>query len=95
MSLCLRAACLSRGVKSASFTGTTIDQCLPTGQRCILHQPNLTAFSEPPTGGQVVRLRPNMRGRLSIPLTGLLTSGLVVPLGTSPHIRKEPESHQR
>ena len=38
----------ARWVKSDSLTGVTTDQCLPTGQRCTLHQPNRSALRDTP-----------------------------------------------
>ena len=65
MSLCFRAARFSRGERSASFTGVTIDQCLPTGQNWTLHQPSLSDFSEPP-GIQIVVKRCPLWQRTSV-----------------------------
>ncbi len=62
MSLVSPAIRRASSVSSDSFTGVTIDQCLPTGQRWNLQNPNRTDFREPP-GSQIVVYRCPCRHR--------------------------------
>lgn len=53
MSLFSLAARSSSSVRSDRLTGVTNDTCLPTGQRCTLHQLSRIDFTETP-GTQIV-----------------------------------------
>src|SRR5262249_18328238 len=55
----------SREVRSASFTGTTIDQWWPTGQRWIRHHPSRTDLIATP-GIQMVVKRGRRRQRTTV-----------------------------
>ena len=59
---CLSAICRSRGPSSASRTGVTTDQRLPTGQRWILAQPRRSAFTESPGIQSVLNREPRRTG---------------------------------
>ncbi len=59
------ASCLSTAVRSATLTGVTRLQCLPTGHRCSLHQPRRTALSDP-LGIQSVVNRCPLRHRTTV-----------------------------
>lgn len=53
MSLCSLAIRFTSALSSDFLTGVTIDQWLPTGQRCTLHQAKRTDFRDAP-GSQIV-----------------------------------------
>lgn len=59
----------SPSVRSASLTGETSDQCLPTGHHCRRHQPRRSALSDTPGIQRVVKRCPCRQRTTALPPT--------------------------